>query len=69
MEWQPMETAPKTGEGVLLYVPGYPGEVQAAVWSDTRSCWCLHGCESLAFPFKENGIEPEAWVNLLPPPK
>lgn len=33
-QWQPIETAPKTGR-VLLYLPNhYPGAVAVGVWND-----------------------------------
>ena len=67
MGWQPIETAPKDGDGILLFIPGYPGEVQAATWNDRRDAWCLYGCDSLAFDFDEDDV-PTHWMPLPEPP-
>lgn len=61
MKWKPIETAPKDGEGVLLYIPDYPGDVQAASWSE--DCWCLWGLSSVRFRFDEE-LFPTHWMPL-----
>ena len=65
--WQPIETAPKNGDGILLYCPGYPGDVQAGVWDARRAKWCILGCSSLSFAFDEDDM-PTHWMPLPEPP-
>ena len=52
MEWQPIETAPKTGKAVLLYgatqedsnnVRYLTKVVFSGYWEPLDSAWCAHG--------------------------
>lgn len=70
MEWQPIETAPRDKTGILLYIPGYPGEIMAAVWNDNANRgWCFWGLESISFWFDRDGTSPTHWMPLPEPPK
>lgn len=67
--WQGGESAPKDGTPILLYVPGYPGEVQAAVWNLLAGRgWCMAGLSSIAFPFDKEGVKPTHWMPFPDPP-
>lgn len=65
MKWQPIETAPKDGTRVLLFVPPYgasTGHYRAQHnWGETASNWYAHSVLN-----KE--AEPTHWMPLPPPP-
>jgi hypothetical protein len=68
MEWQPIETAPKDGTVVLLFVPGD---------DDCREdCWITASWDGLmGGVWMDNargewwGFGPSHWMPLPPPPK
>lgn len=70
-EWQPIETAPKDGTGILVY--GLPSDIEgvrftspgvhAAYWDSIDSAFCLKGASWLG-PF----IKPTHWQPLPEPP-
>lgn len=79
-EWQPIETAPKNGTEVFVYVPGeslYPtvasyksGEYWKAEYGDEaymEAGWYW----SFGYPsdFHEEPVEPTHWMPLPEPPK
>lgn len=70
-EWRPIETAPKDGTPVLLYVKEYSSTVTiegwwqggldgnwACVWLDVHGCGCCSGSDP----------NPTHWMPLPPPP-
>lgn len=66
MEWQPIETAPKDGTEVILYVPDFD-KVTTGWYSQKTRLW--PHCEE----FTEDGEPcnvglPSHWMPLPPPP-
>ncbi len=67
MEWQPIETAPKDGSEVLLFVPSasFGRNVMSAVWDNDNG-----GCDA-SWVVLEGYIgeyNPTHWMPLPPPP-
>ena len=64
MDWQPIETAPKDGTRVLLFVPKY-GAMSGhfpIYGTSTQEKWNLHSC------LNKEAI-PTHWMPLPEPPK
>ena len=66
LEWQPIETAPKDGTRVLLFVPPYGPSTghykDRSNWGPSASNWYAHAALN-----KE--AEPTHWMPLPEPPK
>ena len=64
MEWQPIETAPKNGEWVLLYFPHY-AKSSVGKWRSPSPEYYQHWCiEGGVTPY-----DPTHWMPLPQPPK
>ena len=65
MEWQPIETAPEGGRGILIYVPENRC-IYGAYWSSysTGYGWCVFGGG-----FREHLQRATHWMPLPSPPK
>ena len=64
LEWQPIETAPKDGTVVLLWVDNYPefGSYSAPFFEGDEGYWQERSeCVPLTDP------EPTHWARILPP--
>ena len=63
-EWQPIETAPKDGRWVLVFIPEaynwHYGERHCAKWVSRESGWSMPGI---------GGLSPTHWMPLPEPPK
>lgn len=65
--WQPIDTAPKDGEEILLYCPGnHPLQLMGFFSSDAGGRW-EHCSESLYY--EEQEIFPTHWMPLPDAPK
>jgi len=65
MEWQPIETAPKDGRGILLFY--YPKQGMAfAFWADEAWFECSP-CLGIEKVFDE--VKPTHWMPLTPAPE
>ena len=65
-QWQPLETAPKNGEYILMYRKGL---VNSARWKGDMwggDGWCYEFAENLANGFTDN--MPTHWMPLPSPP-
>lgn len=60
--WQPIETAPRDGENVLL---AHAGRVTAGWFDDYNDCWF----EALDVGEESIRIRPTHWMPLPEPPK
>lgn len=60
-EWQPIETAPKDGEYVLLY--DRHNDPDRFVGFYTEVSWVLHGVDDIWI------VTPDAWMPLPDPPE
>lgn len=63
-EWQPIETAPRDGTRVLLYVPPYGamcGHNSFNLFGSMDHRWHCHSC-------LDRGAKPTHWMPLPPPP-
>lgn len=79
MEWQPIETAPRDGTTVLVYVPGESLFPTAARYDTPERFEADYGDRdymeegwrwSLGYPcdFHEEVLQPTHWMPLPPPP-
>lgn len=62
MSWQPIETAPKSGN-FIGWREGWE-EPRLVFWSSWASCWCEENTK-LEYP----GMEPTHWMPLPRPPE
>lgn len=62
--WQPIETAPKDGSGMLLYCPLLRVPITGGYWDDHPKCRCW-----IAGGYMQKGSPPIHWMPLPPPPK
>lgn len=62
--WQPIETAPKDGSGILVTAAGFSYAVE---WSDEFDWWCVD--DNKLGPFRLRGQAPTHWMPLPQPPK
>ena len=67
MEWQPIETAPKSGQTILLHSSqidehGYPWGILMGGWDGDK--WDLANWPNVG----SKGFTPEHWVHLPEPP-
>ncbi len=65
-EWQPIETAPKDGTEILVFIDGNIFQAH----QDEQLDWCMpfakaHGCGCCGW----NDDKPTHWMPLPPPPK
>ena len=60
-EWQPIETAPKDGRGILLYVPD---DDQA----DESNIWLAYWEDDKWKGYPDSDLEPTHWMSLPAPP-
>jgi hypothetical protein len=58
-DWQPIETAPKDGTEVLVYVPRRLGPLYAGAANTTGKQWWSRNL---------GDIQPSHWMPLPPPP-
>lgn len=71
MEWQPIETAPKDGIEILVYVPPSAyrnGYVRSVQWRE-RDIDYWHVEDNKNGPFPLRGGIPTHWMPLPEPPK
>jgi hypothetical protein len=68
--WLPIETAPRDGTLVDLWMkgPDNPGERQADCWYENGNWWQEFGREGPAHPASRLGDEPTHWRHLPEPP-
>jgi hypothetical protein len=68
-EWQPIETAPKDGTVVRLYIPGHPElEGMTGRWDMFYKDWAAHPMPMTLG--KEKSVpDPIYWMPLPEPPK
>jgi len=60
-DWQPMETAPKDGETILIWDEGYGCPMPAFYECTFEDLWLQFGCREVLKPF--------AWMPLPDPPR
>lgn len=65
-EWQPIESADKEGDTIIVYAPGYQKPVIAAVWDDDveaegGQCWRAADCYG-------DRLVPTHWIEWPNPP-
>jgi hypothetical protein len=63
VEWQDIETAPKDGSDILVFVPEHR-EQYVAWWSRVHTCWLWADTEH-----STEACEPTHWTPLPEPPK
>jgi hypothetical protein len=63
-DWQPIETAPKDGRAVLLWIPAPAGMVELCYWNTAKDQ--DHWLESCGFRLQE---QPTHWMPLPEPPQ
>jgi hypothetical protein len=70
MEWEVIETAPKDGTAILVYIPSvHETERYTTVsWDTLRSRWLLCQTGWYADDYSVHG-EPSHWMPLPEPPK
>ena len=69
IEWQPIETAPKSGKAILIWQPDRPfGRAYVAEWDAewTGGWWIVHDGKSYDRPLR--GPDPSHWMLLPAPP-
>lgn len=69
--WQPIDTAPKDGTEILVFVPPAKwsgGYVRSVMWVEDsdHSCWCVE--DNKLGPFALRGGSPTHWMQLPEPP-
>ena len=72
MEWQPIETAPKDGGCVLLWLPEPWAEVEKAGWCGPWETWVRGGPPGDPdgeMPYGIGSLIPTHWMPLPEPPK
>jgi len=69
-EWRPIETAPKDGTPIIVYMPWEGGMVRTAHYSRrltedryAQNVWCVHWSGSY-----KSRVAPTHWMPLPPPP-
>lgn len=69
MEWQPIETAPRDGTDVLLFVPWKGKDVMAVGWwaQAIGGHWCLAGGVEIDTDIFDYA-DPTYWMPLPDPP-
>lgn len=65
-EWQPIETAPKDGDHILLFIPGYGYEVYTGAVHAGSICYLDNGCD---FEPEAEDHYPTHWMPLPQTPK
>lgn len=66
MTWQPIETAPKDGTSILLFIEGQVIEGQWGDWEDwSVACVSSHGCGCCS----SDNEAPTHWMPLPAKPK
>ena len=69
MEWQPIETAPKDGRYIFIFLPtslrdtAFPVNPRKAQWQTELDEWSVDGLLSSTAP------QPTHWMPLPKPPK
>jgi hypothetical protein len=71
-EWQPIETAPKDGQYVIVYSPNNPTDY--GIESVQVAHWCMYGSGWIvgAFDYEDSGwfrTHPTHWMPLPDAPK
>lgn len=67
MEWQPIETAPKDGTNILLFIPEWRPEYQRVVGHWGRSFFGEKWFDNVGM--KALSCRPSHWMPLPEPPK
>ena len=76
MEWQPIETAPKDGSKILLFIPSNVSRwhVSAGYWRDDAHArkaspfWCAETSHLMGITWMRSH-QPTHWMPLPAPPK
>ncbi len=63
MDWQPIETAPKDADLLLLYQDGEG--VRAGYWHAAGKCWVCEETQGLT----AGRMKPTHWMELPPAPR
>lgn len=63
MNWQPISTAPKDGQDILVYCPNGTGVI-VVMWDSIDNCW-FSGFEDIISI--ELGLNPSHWLPLVLP--
>jgi len=66
--WQPIETAPRDGTEIDIYIPELEQRYPDAYWCSIENCWCwdLQGLEGKRINF--TATPPTHWMPLPKPP-
>lgn len=69
MDWQPIETAPKDGPGILAYIPSAPWHDEPHICEAFWSLWREGGGWRISDHDNGCWVEPTHWMPLPTPPK
>jgi hypothetical protein len=74
-EWQPIETAPKDGTEVLLFMPGYGGRVKLGSFrvddgfsGNENPLWLDDSYDDFSCGYASTPLDPTHWMALPLPP-